>query len=216
MTYCYWGKWKTFAYKKQGMDFHSSNTVRWLCAWYKVSAYNYTSFGVAVQGNQDFLKFHHHHHVPALNLIGGPSSLNFDLKARKVLLLLKTCWGMKIVPDVHLFIRKRMKRLVRIPTHSFIPFNQSVFHRVRTPKSGTVLSKVLVMRKYSYLLDSSVYEVVLLEKQLDTQKRTGFVFFLWTRLQTHSRKIFLFEALFKTSFLLPCFKVISFAFGKNI
>lgn len=123
---------------------------------------------------------------------------------------------MKIVPDVHLFIRKGTRYLTIIPTHSFIPSNQSVFHRVRTLKSGTVLSKVLVMRKYSYLLDSSVYEVVLLEKQLDTQKRTGFVFFLWTRLQTHSRKIFLFEALFKTSFLLPCFKVISFAFGKNI
>ena len=213
LTYCYWGKWKTFAYKKQeGMDFHSSNTVRWLCAWYKVSAYNYTSFGVAVQGNQDFSKFHHHHHVPALNLIGGPSSLNFDLKARKVLLLLKTCWGMKIVPDVPPIYQKTYA----IQTHSFIPFNQSVFHRVRTPKSGTVLSKVLVMRKYSYILDSSVYEVVLLEKHLDTQKHTGFVFFLWTRLQTHSRKIFLFEALFKTSFLLPCFKVILFAFGKDI
>ena len=106
---------------------------------------------------------------------------------------------MKIVPDVHLFIRKRMKGLIRIPTHSFIPFNQRVFHRVRTPKSGTVLSKVFVMRKYSYLFDSSVYEVVLLVKQLDTQKHTGFVFFLWTRLQTHSRKKFLFEALFKTS-----------------
>ena len=112
---------------------------------------------------------------------------------------------------------KGMKYLMKTPIHSFIPSNHSVFHQVRTPKSGTVLSKVLVIRKYSYLLDSSVYEVVLLEKQLVRHaKAYGICFLLWTRLQTHSRKIFLFEALFKTSFLLPCFKVISFAFGKNI
>ena len=100
---------------------------------------------------------------------------------------------------------------MKTPIHSFIPFNQSVFHRVRTPKSGTVLSKVLVMRKYSYLFDSSVYEVVLLEKQLSTQKRTGFVFFLWTRLQTHSRKFFcskLFSKLPSSSLALRSFHLL--------